>query len=739
MIVGVLAVGPGCRANVHECERIPPCAHDHGGDRDCACDPAPLVAAPADPPPDQAFLTAYVATEGFTLGVPEPVAIAPDGTVVFRRTGPRSPRGELFQLDVDGNTKRIATADACPWYFYADRGVLPDDASEDGGRILVSGTGATCVVDRATAHTGQVAHEANEARLSPDGKRLAFMDDDKLQVVPVDGPFFSRPLAELHRDRGFGAAVSVARDLGNLHELWWSPDGKAIAFQRVDARAVGDIAVPYPAPSRRAPFMAAHAQPGGALPLVELGVVSARGGAPIWVRWDHAQFPYLVRVLWSAHAPLTLLVMSRDQRMLAMLRVDVATGQTHALVTERDPAWVELGPNRVTWLDDGSGFLWMSEAQGAWTLSQYRADGSWLRDVVGADFGLRDVAGVTPAGEVIVMAATEPREQHVWRVPLAGGAPVALTSGGGVHSAMTRRGVVVVTSQLRDGGTKVMVIRGEAPGRELPGSAERPALVPTTQIEDLATGDHRQYVAITRPRTFDRRRRYPVLINVAGDLAHQAVVDARDTYLFDQWLADAGFIVVRTDGRGTPGRGRAFSRAIAGDVIALPLADQLAGLDAAIALHPELDRAHVGVFGSRYGGYVAVMAVLRHPEVFAAASANTPIVDWERYSAVYGERYMKLPADNAEAYRRTSALGQADRLARPLLVLDGSTLGLLENDDIRAFVDATRGARKLVERVDRPVDHSIRSGRAARTPDTTLERALVEFFRRHVAPRPGAR
>src|SRR6185295_9545893 len=97
------------------------------------------------------------------------------------------------------------------------------------------------------------------------------------------------------------------------------------------------------------------------------------------------------------------------------------------------------------------------------------------------------------------------------------------------------------------------------------------------------------HVAITRPRTFDRNRRYPVLLQVYGGPGAQTVTSARDAYLMDQWYADAGFVVVRSDNRGTPNRGRAWERAILKDLITVPMDDQVAALKAMGARYKELD------------------------------------------------------------------------------------------------------------------------------------------------------
>jgi dipeptidyl-peptidase-4 len=139
-----------------------------------------------------------------------------------------------------------------------------------------------------------------------------------------------------------------------------------------------------------------------------------------------------------------------------------------------------------------------------------------------------------------------------------------------------------------------------------------------------------------------------------------------------QWIADQGFIHVAIDGRGTPRRGRDWERAIRGDFAGPALDDQVAGLKALGAIVPELDLTRVGVEGWSFGGYMAALAVMRYPELFKAAAAGAPVVDWRDYDTAYTERYLGLPAQAPEAYTRSSLLTWAPKLERPLLIIHGT-------------------------------------------------------------------
>jgi dipeptidyl-peptidase-4 len=262
----------------------------------------------------------------------------------------------------------------------------------------------------------------------------------------------------------------------------------------------------------------------------------------------------------------------------------------------------------------------------------------------------------------------------------------------------------------------------------LPSVAETPSLVPTTALETVDVGGRTHHVAITRPRSFDPKRRYPVILKVYAGPHLQFVDAARDGYVMDQWYADAGFIVVRSDGRGTPHRGRAWERAILKDLITVPLDDQVAALQAIGARHRELDLARVGVTGWSFGGYFATLAVLLRPDVFRAAVAGAPVTDWRLYDTAYTERYMRLPEHNEDGYTHTSALTHAAKLERPLLVIHGITDDNVHFAHTLALIEALYVAGKRAEVITLSSTHMV--------PDPKLnlakEQVQIEFFRQHL-------
>ena len=506
------------------------------------------------------------------------------------------------------------------------------------------------------------------------------------------------------------------------------------------AATCGPVDTIYVADARhhdKPPVPFKYPRAGHANAIVDLGMIDAAGGEPRWLTWDVAALPYLARVVWtkSTRVP-TIVVLAREQQDLAVLELDLASAAWKPLVTEHDDAWVELpragslgyAEGTPLWTSADS-FLWQTERHGAWTL-EARDRAGHVRPLTTPDFGLRAIVGVD-GDAAIVEASPDPTKQDIWRVPLAGGAPQRITAGDGVSSAQLDHGVLIVHTGLHAGGRRIVATAG-GKSFSLPSVAEEPSLVPTTQIETVALGGRTHYAAITRPRVFDPRKKYPVLLKVYAGPSVTTVEDARDAYVMDQWYADAGFVVVRSDNRGTPHRDRAWKRAVLEDLITVPMTDQVDALHALGARHAEMDLSRVGVFGWSFGGYFSTMAVLLRPDVFACAVAGAPVTDWQLYDTAYTERYMREPSHNVEGYARTSALTHADKLSRPLLVIQGITDDNVHFAHTLALVEALYGAAKYASVITLSATHMV--------PDPKLalarEQVQVDFFRSHLGPPP---
>lgn len=693
---------------------------------------------------DDKLLADAAATYNFRLGIPTVLAVTPDGAVLFRRTPAREFAADLYELSPDGTVKTLATvADLMGTgeehlsneekarrerTRTATKGVVDIDVSEDGSTVLVPLAGKFFLIDRTTGARRVVDPQgaAYDPHLSPDGKKIAFVRDRRLWVIGADGKAqaWTDP-PEGHED---GTADFAAQEeLKRTRGYWWSPNSDAIVFQRTDTRGMDTIYVSDARNPERTPVPFKYPRAGRPNAKLALGIVElskAPGADETWLPWD-AKYEYLVSVQWPKKAPITVLVIDRDQEELALLAYDGKSPRT--LLTERDDAWLNVDVGAPKWLEDGSGFLWMTEGTGQWTLQLRGADGAVKKTLTTPELGVRELVGVDASG-AIVEASANPVRQDVWRIPLDGGAPVKLTASDGVALATkAKHGVVTIDTQLATGGRRVTAVTAQGT-RELPSVAETPSLVPTTKLETVELGGRVHHTSITRPRNFEAGKKYPVLLKVYGGPHSVTVTDARDSYVMDQWYADAGFIVVRSDNRGTPNRGRAWERAILKDLITVPLEDQVGALQAMGKRHPEMDLSRVGVTGWSFGGYFSAMAVLLRPDVFKAGVAGAPVTDWALYDTAYTERYMKTPQQNPDGYKSTSALTHADKLERPLLIIHGITDDNVHFAHALALIESLYVAAKRAEVITLSATHMV--------PDPKLmlarEKVQIDFFRDHL-------
>jgi dipeptidyl-peptidase-4 len=280
-------------------------------------------------------------------------------------------------------------------------------------------------------------------------------------------------------------------------------------------------------------------------------------------------------------------------------------------------------------------------------------------------------------GDTVLFAGSrEPTEIELWTYGPGGARHIDLEPG--VHSGRRAGGTTVITSQVLTRFIDwVEVFRESHAGvcatiKSLP---ERPNLATERGIpraEIFAAGPRGIRTAVLLPSWHEPgSAKLPILLAPYGGPHHQEVLAATGAYLVPQWLADQGFAVVIADGRGTPGRGPQWERAIRGDFAGPVLDDQVEALHAAAERYGDLDLRRVGIRGWSFGGYVAAMAVLRRPDVFHAAVAGAPVTDPRLYDTHYTERYLGHPDEDKEAYERCSLLPDAPRLARPLLLIHG--------------------------------------------------------------------
>ncbi len=706
---------------------------------------------------DPAFLEQYAATRRFSAGNPTALKLAPDGgAVFFLRSPPRSFVQDLYEFNTaTGQERRLLTADQIllgaeenlsveerarrERMRISARGITSYQLSKDGTRLLVPLSGRLFVIERASGAVRELNSEAGfpiDARFSPDARYVSCIREKELYVTDVATGTERRLTSGANASLSHGMAEFVAQEEMDRSEgYWWSPDSKTLAYQETSTEAMETMHIADATHPEREPQAWAYPRPGQKNAEVRLGLIAVEGGDTRWVTWDRDRYPYLATVRWKDQAPLTILVQNRQQTEEALLRVDTETGSTTLLLVEKDDAWLNLDQSMPKWFADGSAFLWTTERNGAWQLEVRSADGRALRSLTAADFRYKGIVDLDTESKVVyVTGGGDPTQTHLFRLSTEGSVPVPITTDQGLHSATFSENhkVYIHSSSTMDGQRKQVVrsTDGRALG-SLQSVAEKPPFVPNVELTTVGS-DPSFHAVLVRPQNFDARRRYPVIASVYGGPHAQTVTSSPNAYLLQQWIADHGFIVVSIDGRGTPSRGRAWERVIKGNLIDIPLSDQVAGLKALAKKYRELDLDRVGVYGWSFGGYFSAMAVMRRPDVFDVGVAGAPVSEWLDYDTHYTERYMGMPDENAAGYSDSSVLTHAKDLEKPLLIIHGTS------DDNVYFSHSLKMSNALF-RAGKHHDFLALSNFTHMVPDplvtARLYQRIVDYFVEHLKPK----
>jgi dipeptidyl-peptidase-4 len=407
-----------------------------------------------------------------------------------------------------------------------------------------------------------------------------------------------------------------------------------------------------------------------------------------------------------AGAPLTIYVLDRLQQHGQLLAVDDVTGKASVLLEEHDDAWLNHDVSVPKWLEGGKAFLWASDRSGTPRLELRDAKGALVRGLTPPGLVYGGVLGVDEArGVVFAEASSEPTDAAVYELPIAGGDAKRLAGEPGeMVTARFGHGQKDVYASVRT--TRDAMPRFEArwvsdgaKSVAIPSAVESPGPLP--KIEFAEVGDDHYRVAIIRPRSFDPARKYPVIDAAYGGPGYRVVTSSASTFLLQQWIADAAdAVVVAIDARGTPGRGRAWERALYRKMGSVPVEGHVAAIQALGATHPELDVTRVGVYGWSFGGYFAALASILRPDVYSVAVAGAPVTDWRNYDTCYTERFLGLPAPDPSAYDAASVVVAARTKTdspRPLLLIHGT-------DDDNVYFLHSLDLADALERAHRPFE-----------------------------------
>lgn len=600
-----------------------------------------------------------------------------------------------------------------------------------------------------------------ESAESPDRKFRAVHRDRNVYLLDVatggETPITTDGSVPARIKNGTASWV-YGEELAQRTAMWWSPDSRRLAYYRFDESKVPDYFLQLDQAKLQSRMdVEAYPKAGAENPVVELLVydlatktttkVDVRGGQPFT---NDVIGHYVYRVSWSPDG--TELLFNRTNRRQNVLELAAAnpeTGATRAIVREAWPTgWVDTNPG-ITWLADGRRFIWESERNGWNNFYLYDITGRLIRPITAhSTFDAAGLVKVDEAAGAIFYTARD-GDNHLkvqlHRVGLDGKGDVRLTDPAFHHQiggCMAPAANCAISPDNRY-FVDVYHTHDTPPATRLADAATGKAVAELAQSDvttfesiGLKKVEMFTYLAadgrttlrglIHFPSTFDPAKRYPALLSVYGGPG-SASSTARETFVVPSALAEYGFVVLNLDTRAAPGMGKRTLDTLYMKLGQTEIDDMAAGVKALWA-RPWFDKARVGVYGTSYGGYASAMLLLRYPDVFAAASASSPVTAWDHYDSIYTERYMWIPQENQDGYAAGSAMTYAKDLKGRLLIYYGTADNNVHPSNSMQLIRALQQAGKSFEvQVGPDLGH------------TGVNQArMMEFFIEHLVIRPSS-
>ncbi|MBQ7509452.1 MAG: DPP IV N-terminal domain-containing protein [Prevotella sp.] len=535
-------------------------------------------------------------------------------------------------------------------------------------------------------------------------KATVYKADHQLYVVDAQGNK-QQLTTDGSREIVYGEAVH-RNEFGITKGTFWSPDGMRLAFYRMDQSMVSDYPQVNIDPRVAEQEPDKYPMAGMTSHEVTIGIYDLRTHKTTFLRTPSVGcgFPadtlpcYFTNIAWSPDSKtIYMFELNRDQNDCRLISYDAETGKRlQELYRETSDKYVEPQHPIVFLPWDSNLFIMQSQRDGFNHLYLYNIRGELVKQLTNGPWVVMDVLGFNKKDKSIVIASNEkhPLQRNLYAVSINTLKRMPLDNGEGVH-----RGVLSTTGNLlydkwttpttpntinltataakpSSGSVRadgfppsvatVTLLKAEDPWKDY--------IVPQFESGSIkaADGTTDLYWRMVKPHDFDPAKKYPTVVYVYGG-PHAHNVEASWHWYSRSWetyMAQKGYIVFILDNRGSENRGRDFEQATFRQLGQIEMQDQMKGVEFLKSL-PYVDMNRLGVHGWSFGGFMTISLMTNYPDVFKVGVAGGPVIDWQWYEVMYGERYMDTPETNPEGYKKTSLVSKAGNLKGKLQIIIG--------------------------------------------------------------------
>ena len=573
------------------------------------------------------------------------------------------------------------------------------------------------VKNRTLAHLSECGPQ-EQPLWSRDGTMVAFVRDGNLFLIKL---LFNNSESQITKDGEFNKVINGKPDWVNEEEFSFArafdfnADNTMIAWIRYDESEVPLFSFPWY--KGMSPEKTEYAQYPGSFNY-KYPVAGARNSIVTVHSFDiksrvirQMQLPipadgYVPRIFFTEDdaEKLLILTLNRHQNQLDIYLANPRSTECRVIVREQAECYVPEDALKAFKVVSG-GFVLMSERSGYKHLYLYDLNGTLRRQLTNGNYEVSSFYGYdTKTGNTFYASNQEsPLRKSVYKSDAKGKVTRLSTSATGTNSAIFSTGFRYYINTWSDINTPTVTTLCEASGKMLKTLEDNAAL--RQKLSALRLGERKFFTFTTSdgiqlngfmvlPADFNPSKKYPVVMHQYSGPGSQQVIDSWSAgnmggCLYEQYLAQEGFISVCVDGRGTGGRGRDFEQCTYLKLGQLESRDQV---ETAVWLGQQtyVDKDRIAIWGWSYGGFNTLMSMSEGRPVFAAGVAVAAPTSWRYYDSIYTERFMRTPGENGDGYD-VSPISRASKLSGKLLLIHG-----LADDNVH-FRNATEYTEALVQ------------------------------------------
>lgn len=523
----------------------------------------------------------------------------------------------------------------------------------------------------------------------------------KNNLLMQQGSRIIRITADQNEDIVNGVAVH-RNEFGIDRGIFISPDGNRIAFYRMDQTMVKDYPIIDWSVTPAVNHLIKYPMAGQASHEVKLGVYDIRSGKTVFLNTAGPKDQYLTAVTWSPDSRNIFVgILNRDQNDMKMNMYEAKSGNLiKTLFEETSDKYVEPQHPLVFLPGSDKDFIWQSQRTGYNHLFLYNTDKGFVRQVTKGDWLVTDVMGFNARKNEIYFASTKetPLERHLYKISYDGSGLRRLDKTAGMHvgilsptgdflydsfasSDVPRNISLLNTHSLKS----TTLLNAKDPLRNY----DRPEIRNITLKADDGTP---LYGKLMLPADFDPAKKYPVIVYLYNGPHLQLITNTfpASGNLWYEYMTQNGYLVFSMDGRGSSNRGMKFEQAVFRQLGEVEMKDQLKGVEYLKSL-PYVDADRMGVHGWSFGGFMTTSLMLKYPEVFKAAVAGGPVMDWSLYEVMYTERYMDTPQTNPDGYANAALFDKVQNLKGHLMLIHGT------QDDVVVWQHSVKFLKSAVD------------------------------------------